>query len=349
MVKRGNNAVAAKTASKKAKVDPVLASIAEVIMEAEDLPNACRTMLVEVLPFSLSVPTDERHAIQAAASDMVEQTLNSKKSLMEASVHAEEEKLSTLKSSQGGLTTAVSDAEAALATQKDVVQVAKCLLADRTTVSNDSRSALAQLQADQASGDAKLTSAKDEKAALETAFEEHFKPMKEDAAGPHFKALEPFLKSIAMEESLLVALPSTCAKSKEQRGAFDNVVFEELEKAICSKISSLADSIATETPASVVRATAVETAQKDFDGKKESQMQAVAEFEGAQKEQAEQEATLSKAKQAFDEFQPQVDLVTASLEQARSALEAFLSGPLAGFKACGCAPPAAAEAATAGA
>jgi len=349
MVKRGNNQAAAAKCAKKAKMDPVLSSIADVINEAEDLPIRCRTMLVEVLPFTLSVPVDERHEIQSAAADMVEQTLHAKKAALEVAVSTEDAKLGQLKSSQVELTNASSEAAAAVATQKEVVQVAKCLLADRTTTMNASRAALTTLQAEQKTADAKLASAKEEKSALESAYENHFKPMKEDAAGLHFKDLEPFLKTIEMEQSLLIALPSTCGKSKETRGAFDNVVFDELEKAICAKIASLCESVATETPAEVERQTAVEAAQKDLDTKKGAQMEAVAEFEVAQKDQNEREATLVKAKQAVDEFQPQVDLLTASLDTAKAALEEFASGPMAGFKERNTAKATAAEAAPAGA
>jgi len=200
--------------------------------------------------------------------------------------------------------------------------------------------------------DAKLQTAQVEKVAIESAFENHFTPMKTEAAGPHFKELEPFLKKIAMEESLLIALPSTCAKSPEHRGTFDNVVLEELEKAISLKISSLTETVATETPASVERQSAVEAAEKELEAKKEAQMQSVPAFEAAQKEQTDRQAVLTRAKHAMAEFQPQVDLVTGLLETAKTALEAFETGPMAGFKACGIPVvpvPAEAEAAPAGA
>jgi len=280
---------------------------------------------------------------------MVEQTLNAKKSVMEVAVQTEDAKLGQLKSSGLELTSTANEAETALATQKEVVQVAKCLLADRTTTMTSSRTTLTKLQAEQKTGDAKLASTKEEKSALEAAYENHFKPMKEEAAGSHFKDLEPFLETIEMEQSLLIALPSTCGKSKETRGAFDNVVFDELEKAICAKIASLGETVASETPAAVERHAAVEVAQKDFDAKKEAQMQAVAEFEVAQKDQSERQVTLNTAKQAVDEFQPQVDLLTTSLDQAKAALEEFAAGPLAGFKERNTPKVANAEAAPAGA
>jgi len=80
--------------------------------------------------------------------------------------------------------------------------------------------------------------------------------------------------------------------------------------------------------------TFVEGLQKqysDANEKKESQRQAVEAFEGAQKVQSEREATLAKAKQAVDEFQPQVDEVTGLLEKAKTTLTTFETGPLNTF------------------
>jgi len=348
MGKRANNQMAAKSVAKKAKADPTLTSIAEVIMEAEDLPNRCRTMLVEMLPFALNAPAEERHEIQRAASDMVEQTLKAKKAMMENAVVVEAAKLVSLKDSHLALTNAVDEAVGDLAAQKDVVQNAKSALADATIAANASRDAVSNLRSEQTSADAKLECAREEKTALESAFENHFKPMKEDAAGPHFQELEPLLKKLVMEESLLIALPSTCAKSKEHRGTFDNVVLEELEKAICLKLSALGETVEAEAPASAERETAVQVAEKDREAKKETQMQAVSAFENAQKEQSDRESALGQKRLAADELQPEIDLVTGLADKAKEALDLFEAGPLAGFKSYGV-TPASAEAAPLGA
>ena len=280
--------------AKKAKTDPTLASIAEVIMEAEDLPTRCRTMLVEMLPFAFNAPTEERHEIQKTAADMVEQTLKAKKVIMENAAAGEAAKLASLKDSQIELANAASEAECDLAAQKDVVQSAKSALADATIAANASRDTVSDLRKEQANADSKLACAREEKTALESAFEDHFKPMKEDAAGPHFKELEPLLKKLVMEESLLIALPSTCAKSKEHRGTFDNVVLEELGKAICAKLSALDEIVEAETPAAAERETAVQAAEKDLEARKETQKQAASAFEDAQKMQSDRECVLAQ-------------------------------------------------------
>merc|ERR1712187_683470 len=80
---------------------------------------------------------------------------------------------------------------------------------------------------------------REEKATLETLFRDHFKAPMEANEGPHFSFLQAHMSKLELEESLAVALPSSCAKPKEQRGAFDDLVISELEKAMITKIESL--------------------------------------------------------------------------------------------------------------
>lgn len=330
MGKRANNQAAGK-ANKKAKVDPVLASIAEVIMQSDSLPERCCSMLVDMLPFSLSVPSDQRHEVQTWAVGAVEQTLNAHKSLLEAAIVTEDGKLTALTSSEGNLANAVTAAEAALDAQKEVVQSAKVALAGLTEAANAASSALSTAQTEQQAGDAKLASTKEEKSTFEASFEAHFKKPMEEGSGPIFKELQPLLKHIEMEASLLKALPSSCSKSKDDRGSFDEVVLQELEKALSSRIAALNEFVAVETPASVEREAAVAAAEKDHSAKKEAQKQAAQVFEGAQKEQSDREATLGTAKQAVEDFQPQVQEVTGQLDKAKTTFASFETGPLHSF------------------
>merc|ERR1719265_2518161 len=93
-----------------------------------------------------------------------------------------------------------------------------------------------------------------EKQALESVFEAHYKaPMESGSSGPNYSELEPFLKKIQVEPCLINALPTTCAKTKQERGSFDLLCLQELERAITSKIASLGESVVAATPAALER------------------------------------------------------------------------------------------------
>jgi hypothetical protein len=330
MGKRTNHQAAGKS-NKKAKVDPVLASVGDVVMQADHLPERCRAMLVDMLPFSLSIPSDQRHEVQTWAVNAVEETLSAHKSLLEAGIVTEDGKLVSLKSSEGDLASAVVEAQTALDAQKEVVQSAKVSLADATEAANTASTTLATAQTEQKAGEAKLSSTIEEKATSEESFKAHFQTPMEEGACLNFKGLQPLLKHVEMEASLLKALPCSCSKSKEDRGSFDEVVLKELEKALSARIAALGDIVAVETPASVEREATVQAAEKDHTEKKEAQKQAADAFEAAQTEQSAREAALATARQAVKDFQPQVDEVTGLLETAKATLVKFETGPLSSF------------------
>merc|ERR1711904_531563 len=76
--------------------------------------------------------------------------------------------------------------------------------------------------------------------------------------GPHYNFLKPFMENLGLEESLINALPSSCVKTKEQRGGFDDLVLSEFQKALVAKQNALQKSVTDEaalvadTKASVV-------------------------------------------------------------------------------------------------
>ena len=108
----------------------------------------------------------------------------------------------------------LGEAEAALAAQKDVVQGKSGALAVATESESASAAVLAGRRSEHEASQATVATLQGEKSAIETAFAEHFKPMEEGEGKAHLKKLEPFLKQIEIESTLLTALPSTCAKSK---------------------------------------------------------------------------------------------------------------------------------------
>lgn len=330
MGKRANN-TSAKAPAKKSKADPAFASVGDAVMEADQLPERVRGMLVEMMPFSLKFASDERHELQSMAVGMLEQTMTGHKTALDAKAVAEATALATLKASESNLSTTVTSAEAGLAAQKDVVQSRKTALVEATEAEKSSGNILSTLKTERTTATEAAAQMAAEQTAIAAAFAEHFGPMEEGEGKAHFKKLEPFLKKIELEDTLLKALPSTVAKAKDKRGTFDNLVLQELSKAFNIKIAALAASVEAEGPAAQQRDAGVATAEKDHEAKKNDLTQAMAEFEAAEKEHGDREAALGHAKQAVDDFQPQVDEVTERLSNAKKALEDFEAGPLANF------------------
>jgi hypothetical protein len=336
MGKRAATKVAPKVeaAPKKAKatveVDPAFTSISDAVMEAE-LPDRVRAMLVEMMPFSLKFASDERHELQSMAVDMMEQTLTAKKDALTAAAVAADESLKGLKASESQLGTNVTDSEAALGAQKDVVEAKKNALADATAAEKASKTDLAEKKSEQKTGEKKFVEMQKDKEAIGAAFAEHFPPMKEGESKAQYKKLEPFLKKLNVESTLLTALPSCCGKSLDKRGTFDNLVLEELDKAFKAQIEALGEAVIAEGPAAEAREQAVQAAEKDHEAKKAALETATSENKAALTELHDGEKALKDAKKAVVDFQPKLEEMTGQLAKAQGLSAEFDAGRYANF------------------
>jgi chromosome segregation ATPase len=349
MGKRATNTAAAKAAAKKPKLDPALASVHDAVKSAVHLPERCRSMLLDLLPFSLAVESDVRSKSQTAVVGMMEETLMAVKAAMEAEVSSEKEKQQSIETTMVELERAVEEANAALNTQREATEAAKSALSDATKAMSDSQLALTEKQENQKVGDEKLTATRENKDALESAFKEHYQTPMEKLEAPNYNGLEPFLSQLNIEQSLLSSLPGTCAKDKASRGNFDEVVLTEFEKAMNSKIASLKETVETEIPASTEREEQVKLAEAEFNSKKEEHKQADDALAAARKELSEREIALEKAKGAVSDLQRQLASATGLHEAAQANVKFFETTPLTEFMALKSKTATPVEAAPAGA
>jgi len=283
------------------------------------------------MPFSLKYASDERHELQSMAVGMIEQALTAKKDALAATAAETENNLNGLKASESQLGTNVTDSEAALAAQKEVVEAKKNALADAKAADTASAANLSEKKSEQKAGDKKFVEMQKDEVAIKAAFEEHFPPMKEGESTAHYKKLQPFLTKLNLEATLLTALPSCCSKTVAERGSFDNIALEEFEKTFKEKIAALSAAVANEGPAAEARQSATEAAEKDREAKKAALDGAKAESDAAGKELKEHEAALKAARKAVEEFQPKVVDMTGQLEKEQQAASDFAAGPYADF------------------
>jgi len=330
MGKRANNQAAAKNA-KKTKIDPALASVMDAVKSASHLPGQCSTMLSAMLPFSLATASNERADSQQRVVDMAEETLQAVKKEIESLIAADDAKRFETEGKMSELVAVVKGAEALLATQKELVQAKTIALEEATAAAKESAENLTTKSSEKASAEERLTAVQQEKTALEEAFQTHFKVPMEAGEGPHFKELEPFLQSMDLEKSLFTTLPGTCAKNKESRGSFDDVILEQLEKAISTRIVALGDSVSADTALSTEWATTVQQAEADINSKREAQSAVESELESAQKELNGAEAALMKANEAVTVLCPELEGATGKCDASKTKLADFEGGVLATF------------------
>jgi hypothetical protein len=262
---------------------------------------------------------------------MMEESLMAVKSQLEAEVSAQKEKQQSIETTMLECKRAAEEAKAAVDTQTEATEAAKSAHDDSTKAKIKCQQALVEKQEIQRSGDEKLTNTRDNKHALEMAFKEHFQTPSEKSEAPNYSGFEPFLHQLDIEQSLLTALPGTCAKDKASRGNFDEVVLTEFEKAMTLKIASLNETIETEMPAALEREEQVKRAEAELNAKNEEHTQADDALVAARKEMSEREGTLEKANEVVNDVQRQLEVAIGLHETAQANVKFFETSPLAEF------------------
>jgi len=169
MGKRANNQATGK-ATKTPKLDPAFAPVADVLKNAGHLPERCRSMLIDLLPFSLVLAADTRSESQTTVVGMMEEAFMTVKSEMEAEVTSQMEKKQSTETAMADHGRVVEEGGNALNSQKEITDAAKSALDDATKAMDESQQTLTEKQNAQKSGDENLTTTRANKNSLEVVF-----------------------------------------------------------------------------------------------------------------------------------------------------------------------------------
>merc|ERR1712070_1105590 len=114
--------------------------------------------------------------------------------------------LQDLEGSKTTLEQGLEAAKASLEEKKQAFTSAHDAHKEAKAAVKEAESAVAEAKTAQKKGDANHEKMQKEKAAIESAYEEHFKTPMDASEGPHHKHLEPFIESLGLDDSLTKAL-----------------------------------------------------------------------------------------------------------------------------------------------
>lgn len=328
-VKRSNSNPA--SPKKKGRVDPAFAGIISTLQETDDLSDKCREMLIAMVTPSLSTYKSERHSMQQMGVEMIEEKLLDHKQKLAAAVEKAKKDLADLEGSKTSLSSNLDGAKALAEEKKNASDAANTAHQEAKAAVKEAEKALAASKTAQKKGDANAVKTEKEKAAMQSAYDEHFKAPMDANEAPHHDDLKPFIESLGLEDSLTKALPSSCAKAKEQRGNFDDVVIGELGKALEKKLAELTASIANEATAVEERKAAITSAEATLEARRAAEWTAGAAREAAADAKKEADNAVTKANEDWTTFEPRVQEATATLAAHEATRIDFDEGPLKDF------------------
>lgn len=293
----------------KASYEPVL----EVVQHPlSGLSESVRSMVLAVLPWSLAVPSDQRHAAQHAVVRMVDEVVETVHAELQRVAKAAADKVDELEASRADLDAGVLQSQAAHAEAERSVNESKGQLAAAGAEVPKCREALRGAVTVEVDRESELQQALSLKSQLEDVLSGSLKQLvdgdyEDDGANGLIQVVTAAGAKSGLEESLMATLPLSLAK--RERGGFDDVVISEAEKAIGGQIAALhevAESAAAThaEQASAVQAaqTFLEAAERDLKlaaeglrGAQEADSLAAASVEVAKVKAADQENTLAQA------------------------------------------------------
>eukprot|EP00928_Gymnodinium_smaydae_P011255 TRINITY_DN14176_c0_g3_i5.p1 TRINITY_DN14176_c0_g3~~TRINITY_DN14176_c0_g3_i5.p1 ORF type:complete len:392 (-),score=125.80 TRINITY_DN14176_c0_g3_i5:309-1484(-) len=327
--KRGATETKASVA-KKQKEDPNIKALKDAIHRASALPESCRKMLLEIASGdSLALPVESRSETHHALIQLLQKALDGVVEQLQEALSSETQTVTNVEAALAELDTQCKDKTHTAEDAMAVLEAKRVELDDAKKVEADASAALAEKQKEQSSRETSLQELQKKKESLVKAIDVDFKAILEGAwkddedgkdANACYEALLPVAKELALDDSLMTALPATCAKKAAERGDFDMMVTEQLSKCLQEKLTALQKEIEEAQPALQSGAEDIQTAQSvvsEAAEKTQSATNAMQEAQGLQVSAA----TEAKAAAAAVS-QKNVELRKA--EKARGAAEGEL-------------------------
>jgi hypothetical protein len=308
------------------------AEIAKAVKQATNLPAKVTHLLANVVPHALSVYSDERHDFQVKAVDMVENALGGVEAeLRQASVDAKA-KVANRDALKANRAQSVIDTANDLATKKGHAALKEAVIVQAELQHDDAKKRLAEVQKAAKAPERDYKNARTKAEGLQALREQQIQPLK-DAAGTK-KAIEDLVKGMKkfdVDESLLSTLPSVAAKAPAERGDFDRLTFENVEKVVLAKASEFAAGVQAAAPQMEHAVTQVDTAKNALIAAKDALKNAEEAFKAAQGEVSAAESSVKQAKKTNQSFEGEMKAAEADVGKTDARLLGFQMGPMKAF------------------
>lgn len=292
-VKRGAQVVAAEPETKRAKLSPLVSGVADAIGQADGLTKSCHAMLIAGLPGTLETPANERHEHQATFVSWVEDIMSGVHEKLKSKVDAAEEALLAADRTKGEFESKVSEAKAVLSQKQEAVEAQQADLAARSEAVQAAKAHVVEVQEAATKFNATLSDTRVEKEEVDGAMQGSICALtdvelfKAEEVSKHVSLLVPLARRLALDDSLLTALPSACAGSPDKRGSFDKMVIDQLRAHLDKRLAVLQEILDKAAGTIQEHTAAVTAAQEGLASASIAQQSAATELVKAQSEQAQ--------------------------------------------------------------
>lgn len=251
--KRGRAPAAVTQEVKKAKVVDPTAEKVELITKTISEPDcqmqdSHRQMLLLSMPHSLALAADERHQYQTEVAKMVGEALKGYVGYWEQEVASSKANIAPLAEKANEAMKRVEESAAKINNQEEEVAKYKGILNEDSEAMTAAEEASKSASKEVAEFDENLKVTVAEKEHCSGVYNECFIPLRTGGLDAKevtrlLKEVQPMLKKICTESSLLHAIAPACKKTSEERGPFDVMAIEGAEAVFTKRLGELQEQV----------------------------------------------------------------------------------------------------------
>eukprot|EP00439_Symbiodinium_sp_Y106_P066441 s2470_g10.t2 len=306
---------------------------------AAHLSQDCKDMFMASLPFSLVMASDERNTFQETVVGLVDKVVTEMLAGMQESLDKANEKLQLMDAEKARLDQAIRSAEDQLKAAQACACEKQAVVAAASAAVSAAQEKLSAAKEAEAAGQRARQAATDDKAVLQQAVSTWcFARLKagewEDGEAERlFSSLEPLvLKKLKTDSSLRTAMRCTLLKKPRNRGQFDAMLLEELERAFAARISELESNLSEAGAVTTELAENVATANAEVETAMASQQHASAALSSSSSEEKMRAAALQAAKVTLQEFKPEHAQACSGRNAEQQQMQQFVDKNVAAFQ-----------------
>jgi len=303
-------------------------NLANALESAPNLPAEVVAMLVEVLPYSLCQPKDKRHRFQEQAIQAVDNVLQEIEGTLKKKIDDTRNNLTAARDQAAPSEALVAATKVKL--QEDSLSFTKetKTLAESALNFRAARKAVEDAKVFQQTGDQDLKVAAKQKEKLQAIIDELIEPLKsgvvpEADVEKSCKTLLTSLKVLEFDEAMLMVLGSALAKVPGNRGDFDLMAIDQLDKYMAKHISPIEATLQAGEEGRAQRAQGVKLAEDALEQSLQAQKLRADDFESAWKAKKDDEVALETAKRGLKDLATQTKSCEKALYNCEAEADVF--------------------------
>lgn len=313
----------------------MVGAVLEAIELTQDMPDSCKNMLAAMVPEAFTVPADDRHSYQNMFVDIVGECVRKTEENMKAAISKEQDNVSALSCKRETLEKNIEDAEKIYCEKKAIMDQEKAKLAELFRIVLEDRIALSKAEQALETATAPVAELKKEVEACHGAICDLVALRDEAVESSAMEAICSKLTVLAMhlgvEETLVSSLPAACNKKPADRGAFDLMVLEQMEKEVTSKAAGFTTQIESQTANVTALEVALQAAKTKLDKTTSAHHSASSVLTRAIDEEKKTSATYSDSQVELAAFEPLFKEAGEVVEEKQASLANFQTWNVASY------------------